>query len=771
MTLQSEPNAAISFLQMWSRNGPWWLTAIPLEGKLTTRTFHPGDVDSGELRNWLLGFEGRANIYFSVNEPRGSITKKAGKDEIERAIALHIDIDPRVGEDPAQERARILAELRAFKPAPTAIIQSGNGCQAFWKLHEPVHIGGNKEKYENFERYNLDLENKLGGDTCHNIDRIMRLPGTINVPNAAKLKKGRVAVLAKVEEFHPDRHYDLSEFELAAKPIASKAKGKAKSDAPRLIAEGTRKTLARRKVDLSALPSSVSDSVLRIIVDGHDPTAPNKYPSRSEAVFAVVCGLVRADVDDETIFSILLDRDFKVSDHIYDQGNPEASALRNIKNARAMLSTNWPGGRSRTGEVRKGYRNAIEAMRRLGLVGEFDEFRNRLRLSGHELQEYQGEMSDLGCAYLRKKITDTFDFDPGKDAVQEGAVALCVENTRDPVRDYLQGLKWDGEHRLDTWLPRYLRAEDTPLNREIGRMVLIAGVHRVVRPGCKFDYIMVLEGAQGAGKSSALVILAGGGDYFSDQPILDKNDQAQAETLEGIWIFELGELAGMKKADIDKVKGFASRTTDRVRPAYGRFRTDNKRRCIVVATTNETNYLRDPTGDRRFWPVRVGRVDLDALQRDRDQLWAEAFVAASAHKGALTIPEALWPAAAIEQAERKIPDDPWLSDLEAHLAHVGGDVVSARDLWPAVRVPVDRRTQHDNVRIGNCMRALGYKRTKLRFKRGRPPEWGYVRIGAPTGDFDEDMTEDPAQLESSAGDAAVPRDSLADLRAELGYDA
>src|SRR5262249_13549502 len=157
-------------------------------------------------------------------------------------------------------------------------------------------------------------------------------------------------------------------------------------------------------------------------------------------------------------------------------------------------------------------------------------------------------------------------------------------------------------------------------------------------------------------KSSALRILAGE-ENFSDQPLLHLETRAQQEAIEGVWIYELSELAGLRRADIETIKGFLSKTADNARPAYGRFRNDQPRRCIFVGTTNDSEYLRDATGNRRFWPVRTGTIALEALRHDRDQLWAEA-VAMEAKDETLVIEEQLYGAVA-KQQEQRLLHDPW----------------------------------------------------------------------------------------------------------------
>jgi len=215
-------HTSIDFLNKYRPGGPWLLTAVPVAGgKLTTLTFKADQQD--KLEKWLERVGQDHNLYFSVNPTTNAMNKKAARTDIQKVEYLHVDVDPRAGEDLAEEQERILNLFRNATPRPSCVIFSGGGYQAFWKLTDPIAIDGSLSRAEDAKMYNVQLEVLYGGDNCHNVDRIMRVPGTMNRPNKKKLAKGRKEVMASLLYFDPEVVYDVSTFTAAqpVQPVAS----------------------------------------------------------------------------------------------------------------------------------------------------------------------------------------------------------------------------------------------------------------------------------------------------------------------------------------------------------------------------------------------------------------------------------------------------------------------------------------------------------------------------------------------------------------------
>lgn len=235
--------------------------------------------------------------------------------------------------------------------------------------------------------------------------------------------------------------------------------------------------------------------------------------------------------------------------------------------------------------------------------------------------------SDIDDAGLRNYIEKIYGLQ-GRQKLTDALALVFEERAYHPVKVYLNKLKWDGKPRLETLFIDYLGAEDSPYMRTITRKTLVAAVSRIYHPGCKFDYMLTIIGRQGIGKS--LIVKKLGMQWFSDT-VTDIKGKEAYEALDGVWIMEMGELAALKKAEREAIKGYISKQEDTYRKAFARNVTVNKRQCIFIGTTNDTEFLNDSTGGRRFWIVetdagkRTKTVWDDLTQSEVDQLWAEAL--------------------------------------------------------------------------------------------------------------------------------------------------
>ena len=236
--------------------------------------------------------------------------------------------------------------------------------------------------------------------------------------------------------------------------------------------------------------------------------------------------------------------------------------------------------------------------------------------------DYWTDKDDAGLRGYLEQYYELYHKGKTDDAISD----VSQENAFHPVRDYLDGLTWDGTKRLETLFHDYLGALDNDINRAITRKSFAAAVARIYQPGIKFDYMVTLYGSQGLGKS--MILNRMGGKYFSDSITAVQGKEAY-ESLQGAWIIEMAELAATKKAEVEAIKHFISKQEDRFRVAYGRHPEDFPRQCVFFGTTNREDFLRDDTGGRRFWPITVGKETpkykwTELTKELRDQLWAEA---------------------------------------------------------------------------------------------------------------------------------------------------
>lgn len=491
---------SVRFLEWWLPGGPWVLTAIePERTAIATDTFR-GD-DPKRLLAWLEKQGTTRNIYFHVNPCMGDMTRKAERADVARLSWLHVDIDPRAGEDIDKEQQRALKLLQDFQPAPSAIVFSGGGYQGFWRLSDGMEINGEEAKFEQAKRYNLQLEILFGADNCHNVDRIMRLPGTINRPDAKKKRKGRKPALASVVELHDDRVYELASF---TKAPEVQTPG---------MSQGSRRVQVSGNIprlnSVDDLGDGVPDLCKVVIVQGTDPDDPKKFTSRSEALLYVCCELVRSDISDDTIYSVITDKDFRISDSVLDKGsNAEKYALRQIARAHDLavdpdlfeLNEKCAVISSIGGKCRVIFEEWDYALKRPRIVRQsFEDFRNSLL----NRKKVVGKNKDgidikkpLGHWWLEhenRRQFKTMVFAPGQDTPD--------------AYNLWQGFAYEaipGDCSLFLEHVRHNLCQDDPVLYEY---LIKWAANMVQNPGEPGQTAVVLRGAQGTGKGTFATVL------------------------------------------------------------------------------------------------------------------------------------------------------------------------------------------------------------------------------------------------------------------------
>ena len=739
--LKPDPARAIEFLHWLNPDAPIYLESMESQGnaKPISKRFSPeARANASEFVAAGNGDDDQRNMYFVPNAE--FLVGERKKANLSAVRFLHVDLDYKdYPGDLEAQYDRVVALLTDKKarpkgvPEPTAIWFTGGGCQAVWRLDNPIGI-------EQAEELNKALLLALqGGLGTHNADRLLRLPWTMNWLNDKKRAEGREPALA----FHfetmkfdqPPRTYPVEAFGVKL-PKVTGATGPQQPGDPAVPFQ----------IDPLPLPADPSEILppepewVQAIVTGKNP--PGKvYASRSELVFAGVLWMLVRGVAPGHVLSIILSPDFGISAHVLENPNPPVYARRQVDRAMAAIairSGGWPIRNDDGRPIKDAPRNVRFAFAVLGVDAQRNTFTHSEEFRGYGLDGR--DLNDIG-EILSSTFHRELDFVASPPAIKRELLAVAHEQKYHPVHDYLAGLTWDGTPRIDTWLAVYCGAENTELNSEFGSKVLIAGVRRIKQPGVKFDTMLVLEGPQGAGKSQVAQRLAVRDEWFCGSLDLKSDDKTKAEMLSRAWIVECQELDGLNKTTQQNLKRFLSTSTDTYRRAYARDASENRRHCIILGTTNESTYLRDLTGNRRMWPVLVGSIDLARFGADVDQLWAEAVVREATGE-AITLSPHLWAAAAEIQGRRMV-EDAYAQALEDTFAEKKGRV-SMDSVKLLLGVDTARMSATDTRRIRSVMAGLGWDYGTHRLhdlaRREKAHRKGFAR-----GDLDERKVEYIAQ--------------------------
>lgn len=400
------------------------------------------------------------------------------------------------------------------------------------------------------------------------------------------------------------------------------------------------------------------------------------------------------------------------------------TAVKKVEKDSGLVYARMEFDRTDKGAYTTTLRNAINLIRGRGEISsmiKFNRFSQRIELAGvvpwQNARSGNSNVFDDGdCVQLSYYLASHFKVDFPVDKLRLAVLQVAMLQGYHPVYDYLDGLVWDGKLRVGKWLSRYMNAKDSIATMAMGRCALIGAVARIYSPGCKHDHMLVLEGGQSIGKSTACAIL--GGEWFSDATF-DPAKTDGIQVLQGRWIVEVPEMSLFDSgATQNQIKKFLTTQTDSGRFAYGAYVKDYPRQCSFIGTFNPQHgqgYLKDDTGNRRYHPVRCGSyIDTAGLQRDRDQLWAEAVHLYKA--GAKWHPTDASEIKSInEEIRLREVGDPWLDLVRDYVIDNKVKVTTLRQIYEgAIGRMAGNMNRGEQARIAKILGSLGYTRTEGR---------------------------------------------------------
>jgi predicted P-loop ATPase len=425
----------------------------------------------------------------------------------------------------------------------------------------------------------------------------------------------------------------------------------------------------------------------------------------------------------------------------------------------------WPGedaddphyDRERSGAIKATVTNTVNAVRIPRIVGTrvaWDEFRDEITVSAPGVDEW-APMTDADAVRIRMKLEMVGFKSAGKEQVRDAVVLVAAEHRYDSARMWLQGVvgRWDGVRRVDSFMVRYLGVADSPYARAVGRYVWTALAGRVLQPGCQADMVPILSGAQGLRKSSAIAALSPAPEFFTEVDLAEDEDKT-VRKLRGTLVAELAELSGLGTRALEDIKKYVTRRREKWVPKYKEFPTTFHRRVVHFGTTNRTDILADETGERRWLPVTITCTDVEAIERDREQLWAEGALmfsgALAAETGAdvgdgcgvvvwgradgevagVAWRDAEMLAVTCEVHANYTADDPWADAVEAWLAgHDPADEMTGSGVGPvrsttdfamadvltgAIGLPLREQGMREQKRAAAILRRFGYDNKPMR---------------------------------------------------------
>lgn len=670
-----------------------------------------------------------------------------------------IDVDIKSTEN----RHSLEAEKRLFelypqlKDAPLVLSGRGNGSAHYYvRLTQP--ISGENRKAQSSETVKVLMpsakpsKKEMEALSSNEIEKGVRLRAAWEI---SILSEGRQVVLPG--SIHPDtgrlykwaRGLDETGNNL---PVLALEAGKSGALAGEAVLGDTR-PLDTAQAQFNFVP--VDPESLGLRPDQLAAlTTGEGVEDRSAYCFGLAMALLQRKVSEEQIISLLTDRTYFLAqvgyDHAKTNSRQQAAnwvakyCLRKAKekvheslyeNEIVPLDENgkepeWvktldrtSGGKGLTPKLRPTFHNVVSilenqispALLKRNLFSNEDFFGVATPWGKVAGEKRSGGSED--ALQVKKWLIETFDLEASVATIEEALLFITTQNEFHPVKDFLEALEWDGTSRVETAFKTYLNAEmPEPYLSEVSRKFFLAMIRRIYEPGCKFDHLPVFEGEQGIGKSSFGKILVGR-EWFMDG-LPDLADKDAALNLQGIWLVEMSELSSLYRSQLEQAKAFISRETDKVRPPYGKRRIDLPRQCVFLGTTNSLDYLVDPTGNRRYWPVFVQGCDFESLERDRLQLLAEAkFIYDFASEPLWLQGKAKRQAVKLQELRRIETEGDsmetrfmkWLSLPEKERS-IAIDNIALEDLFDVGPFSVYPKTQANRIWAANVLRRAGYTR-------------------------------------------------------------
>jgi predicted P-loop ATPase len=425
--------------------------------------------------------------------------------------------------------------------------------------------------------------------------------------------------------------------------------------------------------DVNVLVNRLSNETRALLKEPH-------HPDRGTARRTIITEMVNRGFSNEEILSVFRNYADGPARHYVDSNAKPEDDIRRTRIKYKRNDFLWPSGTIKTHDRRpvQNVHNVAIALRSPELDGLFtyDEMERKAKVTeplpdvfdGQEARqkEFPYSFQDVDCIHMQAWFQTLGMTSIPKDTVGSGIYLVARDSSFHPVKQCLDLLRWDGRRRLNTWLSRSLGVESSRYHAIVGRKFLLSMIARIYRPGCKVDYTLVQVGQQGKRKSTIFSILAG--KWFSDNLPSLRNEKDAAVHLNGKWLLEIADLDAIRKQDEEHVKAFLTRQIDKYRPPYGRNEVEEPRQCVFGGTTNRDDFLHYETGARRYWPVKVVKIDLGWLRKNRDQLFAEAK--ARFDKG-----EEWWPSdewedqyAKPEQSKFQETDEVWEEAIKGYIA-------------------------------------------------------------------------------------------------------